>query len=448
MTEEQVKHDVLLAAQPTKQFVTVEQVGALALYLTSDAAASITGANLSDRRRLDRAVMNFLTRAFAPQRPKSAAATARSASISRCRAAARTARSPGACSTICCEDGRIEIEGISGTSAGAVNAVMLADGLARGGPEEARKRLADFWRAASRDGDMSKLQRAVLRPAVLADPDRRLADAGLVRRDVALSLALRPQPAQHQSAQGPDRALRRFRGGAQAATCQLFIAATNVHTGRLRIFSREKINADAVMASAALPYVFRAVEIDGVPYWDGGYTANPPIFPFFRTTADRGRAGGADQSGGARSRRRTSAQEIVNRINEITFNSSLIAEYRAIEFVAPADRPGPAAARHRAGRVPAHQRASHRSRLHRQEADAGQPAQHRFRFLRDAASRRPPRRAALPRCAFRRYRRAQHDRSARRKCAPKAASSCPAGGRPRRRPEPAPTLHIVPPSWL
>ena len=64
----------------------------------------------------------------------------------------------------------------------------------------------------------------------------------------------------------------------------LFIAATNVHTGRLRVFPRDKINADAVMASAALPYVFRAVEIDGVPYWDGGYTANPPIYPFFRTT--------------------------------------------------------------------------------------------------------------------------------------------------------------------
>ena len=64
----------------------------------------------------------------------------------------------------------------------------------------------------------------------------------------------------------------------------LFIAATNVHTGRLRVFPREKIDADAVMASACLPYVFRAVEIDGVPYWDGGYIANPPIFPFFRTT--------------------------------------------------------------------------------------------------------------------------------------------------------------------
>ena len=155
MTEEQVKNDVLLAAQPTKQFVTVEQVAALALYLGSDAAALDHRRQPLDRRRLDRAVMNIRSRAFGRTRRRSTPPTARSASTSRCRAAARTARSPGACSTICCDDGRIEIEGISGTSAGAVNAVMLADGLARGGPEEARKRLADFWRAASRDGDLS-----------------------------------------------------------------------------------------------------------------------------------------------------------------------------------------------------------------------------------------------------------------------------------------------------
>ena len=113
------------------------------------------------------------------------------------------------------EDGRLAIEGMSGTSAGAINAVMLADGLARGGPAEARKRLADFWRAVEHRR----------RPAADAAPDRRApvhvraarghADAGLVRRDVALLLALRPQSPQHQSAQGSDRALRRFRGGAR-----------------------------------------------------------------------------------------------------------------------------------------------------------------------------------------------------------------------------------------
>src|SRR5258708_21546982 len=112
----------------------------------------------------------------------------------------------------------------------------------------------------------------------------------------------------------------------------LFIAATNVHTGRLRVFPREKIDADAVMASAALPFVFRAVEIEGVPYWDGGYTSNPPIYPFFRTTETEDVVV-VQINPVARESEPHSAQEIMNRVNEITFNSSLIAEYRAIEFV-------------------------------------------------------------------------------------------------------------------
>ena len=86
------------------------------------------------------------------------------------------------------------------------------------------------------------------------------------------------------------------------------------------------------MASAALPYVFRAVEIDGVPYWDGGYTANPPIYPFFRTT-DTEDVLVVQINPVLRPSTPQSSQEIVNRINEITFNASLVAEYRAIEFV-------------------------------------------------------------------------------------------------------------------
>jgi NTE family protein len=112
----------------------------------------------------------------------------------------------------------------------------------------------------------------------------------------------------------------------------LFIAATNVHTGRLRVFPREKINADAVMASAALPFVFRAVEIEGEPYWDGGYTANPPIYPFFRTTETEDVVV-VQINPVVRATEPHSSQEIMNRVNEITFNASLIAEYRAIEFV-------------------------------------------------------------------------------------------------------------------
>ena len=106
-----------------------------------------------------------------------------------------------------------------------------------------------------------------------------------------------------------------------------------MQTGRVRIFPREKITADAVMASACLPLLFRAVEIDGVPYWDGGYLANPVIFPFFGTTTTEDVLV-VQINPLVRQATPTSASEIMNRINEITFNSSLLAEYRAIEFVA------------------------------------------------------------------------------------------------------------------
>ena len=110
-------------------------------------------------------------------------------------------------------DGRLEIAGISGASAGAINAVMIVDGLARGGPEEARQRLAAFWRAASAGGDLPPVQRAVADRLFSLLPFA--TTPGLVRNDGALVLALRPLSSQHQSAARPDRSLYRFRRGAQ-----------------------------------------------------------------------------------------------------------------------------------------------------------------------------------------------------------------------------------------
>jgi NTE family protein len=229
------------------------------------------------------------------------------------------------------DDGRVELEGISGTSAGAVNAVMVADGLAHGGPAEARKRLSDFWRAASRDGDMSKLNRAI--------SDRLFSLVPIVGMPMqmwydTMSRYLSPYDLNPLNINPLRDLIARFIDFdvVRKSELQLFIAATNVHTGRLRVFSRDKIDADAVMASAALPYVFRAVEIDGVPYWDGGYTANPPIFPFFRTTETEDVLV-VQINPVLRPATPRSAQEIMNRINEITFNASLVSEFRAIEFV-------------------------------------------------------------------------------------------------------------------
>src|SRR5262249_51002851 len=98
-----------------------------------------------------------------------------------------------------------------------------------------------------------------------------------------------------------------------------------------RVFSREEMSAEAVMASACLPLVFQAVEIDGVPYWDGGYSGNPSILPFLRTTSTEDvlivQINPLERHGAP-----TSAREIMTRLHELTFNAPLLAELRALEL--------------------------------------------------------------------------------------------------------------------
>jgi NTE family protein len=230
-------------------------------------------------------------------------------------------------------DERLSIEGISGTSAGAMNAVMLADGLCRGGREEAQKRLADFWRSASSNGNLPVLQRAVVERLLSFTP---LEGSPAQAWFDALSRYFSPYDVNPLNINPLKDLIERFVDFEKLRAdtdLQLFISATNVQTGRVRIFSRDKITADAVMASACLPLLFRAVEIDGVPYWDGGYLGNPVIFPFFRTTATEDVLV-VQINPLIRQATPMSSSEIMNRINEITFNSSLIGEYRAIDFVA------------------------------------------------------------------------------------------------------------------
>ena len=231
------------------------------------------------------------------------------------------------------EDGRLAIEGLSGTSAGALNAVICIDGLARGGPQEARKRLADFWRAVSIDGKLPLIQRQIV--------ERLLAFMPLEGTPVqawfdAMARYFSPydlNPLNINPLKDVIEGFVDFDAVRGYTDVQLFVSATNVTTGRLRIFPREKISADVVMASAALPLLFQAVIIDGIPYWDGGYMGNPAIFPFFRNTTTEDVL--IVQINPVERREvPTSSRDIMNRINEITFNSSLLAEYRAIEFVA------------------------------------------------------------------------------------------------------------------
>lgn len=229
-------------------------------------------------------------------------------------------------------DGRLEITGISGASAGAVNAVMLADGLLKGGPDEARKRLAAFWRAVSVGGDLPPVQRALADRLFSLMP---FAATPVQNWFEAMSRYFSPYELNPLNINPLNDLIERFvdfealRNDSDLA---LFISATNVHTGRLRIFSGDKINADVVMASAALPFLFRAVEIDGIPYWDGGYMGNPAIFPFLHSTDAEDVLVVQINPVSRDITPRTSA-EIINRLNEITFNSALISELRSMGFV-------------------------------------------------------------------------------------------------------------------
>ena len=162
------------------------------------------------------------------------------------------APSPGASPITCSPTARLEVAGISGASAGAINAVMIADGLARGGPEEARKRLADFWRAASAGGDLPPLQRAVADRLFSLLPFA-TTGAGLVRGDGALFLALRAQSAEHQPAARADRPLRRFRRGARRRARTVHLDHQRAHRPHAHLSARQdqRRRGDGVGCAAA-----------------------------------------------------------------------------------------------------------------------------------------------------------------------------------------------------
>jgi NTE family protein len=225
-------------------------------------------------------------------------------------------------------DGRLVIDGISGASAGAVNAVMLADGLNRGGASEAQKRLADFWRAVSLGGNLPALQRGAVERMFALLPNERASMPwlGLLPRfwSPYNFNPLNINPLKELIERFVDFAAIRRAGG-----IDLFVSATNVRTGEPRVFTRAELSADVVMASACVPHLFRAVEIDGVPYWDGGYSGNPAILPFLCATATEDVVLVQINPRECRSTPR-STREIMSRLHEITFNASLVSELRTL----------------------------------------------------------------------------------------------------------------------
>ncbi len=236
------------------------------------------------------------------------------------------------------EEPDLEIAGITGTSAGALNGAALKAGLARGSREAARENLEWLWEQVGAITDMR------LAPWLEAIAPSFVSAAIEASLPFAVSDGIARLSSPYAS--GPfwrnplERIVERFHYDAVCGDPgpRLFICATNVRTGKIRVFEGDEIGPAAILASACLPTLFRAVEIEdsqtgrAEAYWDGGYTGNPALFPLFA----------ADLPGDVlvvninplyREEVPTTARAIQNRINEISFNSSLLRELRAIDFV-------------------------------------------------------------------------------------------------------------------
>jgi len=231
------------------------------------------------------------------------------------------------------EDERIALEAISATSAGAMNAAACAYGMAIGGPEAARRALERFWMGVSDAAQLSPL-----RPSWV---DRVQANWGLEWSPAFLAFDLvtrlfSPYEFNPLNLNPLKRVLETvvdFEVLRQPdAPLKLFLSATNVRTGRVKVFARDELCADAVLASACLPFIFHAVEIGGEAYWDGGYVGNPAIFPLIYHCESRDVVV-VHINPLHRPEVPRTARDILNRVNEISFNSSLVREMRAIQFV-------------------------------------------------------------------------------------------------------------------
>lgn len=226
----------------------------------------------------------------------------------------------------------IEIVGITGTSAGAMNAVALAQGLTQNGPQGARDLLRRYWTNVRRASRVSPYKRTIwdrLRGTWSFENS-----PGFIMSQFARQLA---SPYQFNLMNiNPLRDIVRgcfdFDVINSDAGPRVFLSATNVRTGRSKIFRQPDLSADTVMASACLPHVFKAVEIDGEAYWDGGYMGNPPLFPLVDET-DALDTIFVQVNPFERSDIPTTPYEIENRLNEITFNASLMRDLRALGYL-------------------------------------------------------------------------------------------------------------------
>jgi len=237
------------------------------------------------------------------------------------------------------EDGRVDFEGVSATSAGAMNAAALAFGKTKGGAEKGREILEEFWREISRAGQVfSPVKRTPfelgsgLNPFM---PNWSLANSPAFSFFENFTHALSPYQFNPLNFNPLKDILERTIDFDVVHACdsmKLFITATDVQNGTAKVFENQEIDIEVLLASAALPFLFQAVEIKDRFYWDGGYMGNPSLWPLFYKAKSRDilmvHVNPID-----REEIPKESYTIENRMNEITFNASLIKELRAIDFV-------------------------------------------------------------------------------------------------------------------
>ncbi len=232
------------------------------------------------------------------------------------------------------EDGRIEIEAISGTSAGALNGAALKAGLVAGGPEAARKRLRQMWEHVAGIGDLRMLPWfQPFLPALRYWQEATEAILPISPQGIASQLY--SPYAWGGSWQNPLMEVVQELDFSRVCASEgpaLFIGATNVRSGKIHLFKGQAITPEAILASACLPSVFQAVEIDGQAYWDGGYAGNPSLWPLYHAQLPDDILI-VQVNPLWRDHVPETPMDIQNRVSEIGFNTALLSELRAVAFV-------------------------------------------------------------------------------------------------------------------
>lgn len=228
------------------------------------------------------------------------------------------------------QEERLDITSLSGASAGAINAAVVADGWARGGGREgARRALARFWHALGGTALFSPLQRTPLDHFAGGFTMSHSPAYQLMEMAGALMGPVRESPLTVNPLRNFLTATIDFERVRACEELAVFVSATNVRTGRGKVFARSEMDVQRLMASACLPTVFASVEVEGEAYWDGSFAANPPLAPLVE-------AGGAEDllvvqiNPIARSELPRSMADISNRANEVAFNTSFVREVNAM----------------------------------------------------------------------------------------------------------------------